>query len=283
MANEKRSSLAYGDYRPFIEGGILSRLKYWNPFRRDAKAEIINSIKKALERQTRETLIACYLKPAENLRWTGKVQGSCNRYDISVFNFHEDCLFAEHHHAFIKKHFGGPFVTLPALFSDGTILFTLSMPKMRRVTRDDSIEEKILHLNGNFLREAKTFKTPSEILPIDFYALSYGTPYHDRIKSAVEALRISERKIPLVPIHGDFKPENLYVSAGEKIILTNYARSGWHVPYYDLFHYAGHRRPWFVDGMRDYFKLYLLDQVHAALGRKDNKAIERILKIYESP
>jgi thiamine kinase-like enzyme len=82
-----------------------------------------------------------------------------------------------------------------------------------------------------------------------------------------------------VPIHGDMTPWNIFVSKEEKLILVDYERAGWHVPFYDVFHYILQpwalrphtpdlaalifKKDWYEKGwLNEALILYLIDQLY---------------------
>lgn len=115
------------------------------------------------------------------------------------------------------------------------------------------------------------------MIPLDFHALCINAGYVD-LSALVRqwpALR-SHAQVPIVPIHGDVTPWNLFINDDEKIVLTDYDRAGWHVPYYDYYHYILHpvsgraRAPKlssfaFDTGhvqANEFLRLYLIDQIY---------------------
>mgnify|MGYP000913193078 CR=1 FL=1 len=44
-------------------------------------------------------------------------------------------------------------------------------------------------------------------------------------------------QMPIIPIHGDMTPWNIYVDGNERLVLSSFERAGWHVPFYDVFHF----------------------------------------------
>lgn len=215
-------------------------------------------------------------------RAIGIVKTSETVYFVKIHAQPEECLFEERQARFVKEMFSGSFLTAPILVSAGNCLFFQFIPRLRAVQADDHIEERLLHLTKNFLDQHAITKDLSDCIPLDLFALCHGTQYADLGKKIRSWIEKNDQQIRHIPVHGDMTPWNMFVNQEEKIVLVDYERAGWQVPFYDLFHYVLqsqalaknvkaleqilYRKNWFyAEGMRNLLILYVIDQFYLDL------------------
>lgn len=196
---------------------------------------------------------------------------------IKIFAKPDDVIFATHQARFVQEHFSGPFVILPVTLQQENLLAAPFIRRKRAIARNDYIEEKLLHLADIFAQNTTIYKDIHDMIPIDFYALCINAGYVD-LSALVRqwpALR-SHAQVPIVPIHGHMTQWNLFINDDDKIVLTDYDRAGWHIPYYDYYHYILHEASGkknapklssfkFQTGhvqSNEFLRLYLIDQIY---------------------
>lgn len=198
-------------------------------------------------------------------------------HTVKVFSKPDDVIFATHQARFVQEHFSGPFVILPVTLHQENLLASPFVQRKRAIVKNDYIEEKLLHLADIFAQNTTIRKDIHDMIPIDFHALCINAGFVD-LSALVRqwpALR-SHAQVPIVPIHGDLTRDNLFINHDEKIVLTDYDRAGWHVPYYDYYHYilypaSGRKHPGKLSSFGfdaghvqsdEFLRLYLIDQIY---------------------
>lgn len=170
--------------------------------------------------------------------YIGIIDTPQGRNFVKVYPKQEDLIFQLHQAKFIQEHFSGPFTTIPVLRAQDSFLVSPHIPRKRSIDKDDHIDSNIIHLSNRLRNATQVFKPARDIIPIDIGVIfmKAGDPVlYRRIRSwALE----QHQPLPIIPVHGDMTPWNLYVSLEEKIVLTDYERAGWHVPFYDYFHFV---------------------------------------------
>lgn len=287
--------------------GMLERtalkLQRLLPKKISPKTNMLEQIEREMVKAGLATIQAAFLYDTgwyKRTHWIGAVETGKGRYFVKVYAQPEDVLFEERHHAFIREHFSGPFVTVPAVVAQNGVLATPIMARSRDVNSDDHIEEKLLQINEEFLKKPGMCKAPREMIPLDLRTLVHGSEHQERIKRALSWVQARGSAVPLVPVHGDATSWNMFVSADEKIVLIDYERAGWHVAYYDVFHFIlqnaallprhqGLKRlilnkNWYLrEKMEEALVLYLLDQLsfdlhEAAIGGYNRKHFQRLIR-----
>lgn len=218
----------------------------------------------------------------KNTLVTGFVKNDKVLYYIKLFKTQEDVIFHKYQSDFIQEHFTGPFLTTPVIKSLGNGLVYEYAERARNVNDDDHIEKKLIHLSAMLVKEKSTRKHVSELMPLDMGVLCQKTSNQELHERLIKWLVNQTGIMDIIPVHGDMTRDNLFVNEDEKHILVDYERSGWHVAYYDYFHYLlqhlarGSTAPNIntINFETDYprFKqaliVYLIDQLHHDLSNK---------------
>ncbi|MDB5478273.1 MAG: hypothetical protein JWM96_768 [Alphaproteobacteria bacterium] len=290
-AKGRKNFLAFGDYRVFLPylswtgpkqasvpkflDSLLLRLQFYlRPNARPANAELWKKIKSGFSSPV-QSMLLYRTEDARDTDHAGFIKTDYKNYFIRIFKRHEDLIYQSHQIRFVQEYFAGPFVTTAVVNFFKTILVQEFIRQKRRIDATDYVEKKIIHLSEQFLSRPGTKKFPRDIIPLDLPSVFTGD--FDSLGKSIRAWVVRQTcMLHMVPIHGDMTPWNMFVDAEEKLILTCYERAGWHVPYYDYFHYllqpkARNGRATPIDKIKfdvtyDYLlqakALYLIDQLY---------------------
>jgi hypothetical protein len=212
-------------------------------------------------------------------QWIGAMAFKGADYFVKIFKESEECLFETRQNAFVRDHFNGPFVTVPISMTSHIHMLMPLVRRVRPVGPHDHIMEKLILVNDTFLRHNAITKEALDMVPMDMHSIVHGLSYQPVIRAASDFLSGQKKPVSVVPMHGDMTPWNMFVGADEKIILVDYERAGWHVAYYDLFHYtlqplalradftplaqAFKGQEWFdATALKNHLILYLMDQIY---------------------
>lgn len=295
--------LSYGDYRRHI-GQLAFRtgwrqkllrfvlhMQYLNPFRPKPKKQPFLSLANILPGLVSAPISSALFFDTSWYKETkaiGILRAAETDYFVKVHTQPEECLFEERQARFVADVFSGSFMTAPILVSAANCLLYKVIERSRDITDDDHIEERLLHLTKEFLDRHAVTKNLGESVPLDLYALCFGTAYAGLGKKIRAWVERNEQTLRHIPVHGDMTPWNLFVNPDEKIVLVDYERSGWQVPFYDLFHFilqpqalrknkkaltnVLYRKPWFhAEAMKTILTLYMIDQFYLDLSDHKTK------------
>jgi len=157
---------------------------------------------------------------------------------IKIYPKQEDLVYQQHQARFIQEYFTGPFTTIPVTRAQDIFLVSPYVQKKRPVDKEDHIASNIIHLCNKLKDTTQVFKTPQDIIPIDIGVTFMKANEVELYRKIRTWIAQQNYMLPIIPVHGDLTPWNLFVSLEEKIVLTDYERAGWHVPFYDYFHFV---------------------------------------------
>ena len=292
--------LAYGRYRPLVchvnfktrTGRLLDKAAL-------AVQSVLHISKKADNRHlmvwndmrnrvnyTIDAMILYDTSWYKECQYIGFLKTESKTHFIRYFRQPEDIVFFHHQNQLIQQYFHGIFSTVPVTLSDGNVLLQPVVSRKRSVQKNDHIEDKIVYYTQKTLKSETIRKDIRDIVPIDFFFLcsfeKKGSDLPVKVRVWLDSI---QDPVPLIPVHGDLTPWNIIINQQEQAVLIDYERAGWHVPYYDLFHYTlqeqalaantscldYYLKKWaddFGPDTRTYLILYLIDQIHYDLNSK---------------
>jgi hypothetical protein len=137
----------------------------------------------------------------------------------------------------VEDHFSGPFVIPHVINCQDGVLVTDCIVKQRPITSEDAVLDRLFYYTDQAITQSKTSKIPKDIIPLNFPSLFVKLENSDLIRRIREWLQQATESLPMIAIHGDMTPWNIHVDTHERLILNSFERAGWHVPYYDVFHF----------------------------------------------
>ena len=288
----------YGDYAAHIDQlafrrgwrqallrNLLKAQAFW-PFSPKVKSSPLHAVAAVLPTLTSGTVRSALFHDTswyKEARAIGMLRTAETTYFVRVHTQPEECLFEERQARFAAEMFSGSFIIAPILHSRSNCLMYKAVKQNRPIAPEDHIEERLLHLIKMFIDRHAMTKNLSESIPFGIFALCFSSGKEALGKKIREWIDRSNRGISHIPVHGDMTPWNMFVTDEEKIALIDYERAGWHVPFYDVFHYVLqpealkrndkalkdilYRKPWYHhQAMKHLLTLYLIDQFYLDLG-----------------
>ena len=300
--------MGYGDYRSQVEqlsfrqgwrGTLLNvylKAQYFLPFKNSPLKPPFQSVAQNLLNAAPSPIISGLFYDTSWYKETksiGIVRTAETEYFVKIYTLPEECLFEERQAKFVADMFSGSFIVAPIMHSKGNCLFYKSIKHLRPVGAEDHIEERLLHITKDFIDRHAVTKNLSESIPLGLFAFCHGTEYAGLAQKIRTWIEKNERGISHIPVHGDMTSWNMFVNTEEKIVLVDYERSGWHVPFYDLFHYVLqpqalkknknalqnilYRKTWYHrDIMKVLLTLYIIDQFYLDLSDHKIRGFDNI-------
>lgn len=167
----------------------------------------------------------------------GAIKTDDRQLFVKIYKRREDAALAMQQTSFIQYYFSNAFTTVPALAThDNIILFPL-LPHAKAVITSDKIQKILVE---NAMRHLQGI-LPSPKPAVDHVNLNLPSLLQKEgqidLWHRIRDLLLSIGPIPTVPIHGDVTPWNLFMSDSNQPVLIDYERAGWHVPFYDCWHF----------------------------------------------
>jgi hypothetical protein len=188
-------------------------------------------------------------------RWRGVIQSDGQYYTVKTFQLHEDAYHEYTQTKIVEQYFTGPFIVPHVINCQEGILISQFIAKARSIQTDDGVLDRLHHYTHHAIEHAVTSKLAVDFIPLNFPALFTKLEDTALTRFVREWLGEYKTKLPVTPIHGDMTPWNIYVDAQERIVLSNFERSGWHVPFYDIFHFHLQTEALFTSKPKSVFKL----------------------------
>lgn len=211
----------------------------------------------------------------------GAIKTDDRQLFVKIYKRREDAALAMQQASFIQYYFSTAFTTVPALECYDNIVTSPLLPHQNKTAPADIIHKILLenaqrHLHGILPSPKPALDHVNLNLPSLLQKEGQIDLWH-RVRDFLVGLD----PIPTVPIHGDVTPWNIFMSDSNLPVLIDYERAGWHVPFYDYWHFycqprilKGHT-PAILDAISDVYRktqidirylaqtalLYLLDQL----------------------
>jgi hypothetical protein len=242
-----KNYLAYGSYKNLITHlnfrlGLRNVLdKFFLRFQSllpttvapDAKANIVfNSISNHFHLV--DAMIMFDTSWYKDALYIGVIETNKQKYFFKSFSTSEEVIYQGHAAKFAEQYFADDFYIIPVI---ATVGVTLISPFIVRKAAAPDVEKNILALSEKLIKHTTTFKLVSDIIPIDFKHVLLKSGKETQLSSISKWLESQSMEIPIIPVHGDMTPWNMFVDTQNRIVLSDYETAGWHIGYYDYFHY----------------------------------------------
>lgn len=167
----------------------------------------------------------------------GAIKTDDRQLFVKIYKRREDAALAVQQASFIQHYFSDYFTTVPALNTyDNIVIFPL-LPHQTKSVPHEVVQKSLL---DNALNHLKGI-LPSPKAALDHVNLNLPSLLQKNgeihLWHAIRELLATVTAIPTVPVHGDVTPWNIFMSDSNLPVLIDYERAGWHVPFYDCWHY----------------------------------------------
>jgi hypothetical protein len=170
-------------------------------------------------------------------RWQGVFESDDQLYGVKVFQNHEDAYHEYAQTKIVEQHFTGPFIVPSIVNCQEGFLISRFVSRERHCMAEDGVLDRLIYHTKQAVENCTAFKIPVDIVPLNYPGLFLKLENSDLIRRVKKWLSSHPDQIPMIPIHGDMTPWNIFVDTHEKLVLTSFERAGWHVPFYDVFHF----------------------------------------------
>jgi hypothetical protein len=170
-------------------------------------------------------------------QFIGGISTDDRQFFIKAYKHADDAVLAKQQSDFINHYFGSDFTIVPVMsINDRTVFYPLMSHASKHVTPKD-IEKRLIALNkAHAERFSRALKPALDYINLNLPNLLQKTGYIDLWKSVHQRLSTA-KQLPMVPVHGDVTPWNVFYSEKLSPVLVDYERAGWHVPFYDCWHF----------------------------------------------
>lgn len=185
----------------------------------------------------RVTVLMLHAIDQKQTLWQGVVESDGQLYGVKVFQNHEDAYHEYAQTKIVEQYFTGPFIVPSIVHCQDGFLISRFVSRERSSLGEDGVLDRLIYHTKQAVENCTAFKVPGDIVPLNYPGLFLKLENSDLIRRVKKWLSGHSEQIPMIPIHGDMTPWNIFVDAHEKLVLTSFERAGWHVPFYDVFHY----------------------------------------------
>lgn len=183
------------------------------------------------------TSMALFSTDMQKTIWHGVVQTERNLYMIKLLPNHDDAYHEYGQTKIVEQYFTGPFVVPHIVNCQEGVLVSRFLSRARPVQMEDAIADRLMYYTTQAIDHCTSFKVPKDFMPLNFHGLFIKLEDSHLIHMTKKWLAGQPDQMPIIPIHGDMTPWNIYVDGQERLVLSSFERAGWHVPFYDVFHY----------------------------------------------
>lgn len=249
---DKRKNTAYllaGDYRDLIESalprnGILGLWRkarlligYYLPKKPLSEPQRMFVDKISNLMGGRITSLLFYSTDHLQTRWRGVLESDGQLFSIKVFQNRDDAYHEATQTKIVEQYFTGPFIVPHVVQCQDGILISRFVPRMRGILAEDGVLDRLQYATIESMNKSTSFKVPKDIVPLNFPGLFVKLENSELTRRVKEWLAGHPDQMPIIPIHGDMTPWNIYVDESERLVLSSFERAGWQVPFYDVFHF----------------------------------------------
>lgn len=202
----------------------------------DHKSDIIHDNLKKLFNNTIHSFILFNTNWYKESLYIGLLEGQNKLYFIKILSSIEDCEYQKFQSIFIQNNFSSEF-TIPSIEKTNQNIIAYEYIEQSGYSYSDAcIKDKIIALNKKFISESTIVKSTTTIIPDDFF---YIIKEQARLSELVRNWINSNTGIefPIIPVHGDMTPWNVFSSKDNSIILVDFESAHWNIPFYDYYHY----------------------------------------------
>ena len=250
--SDKRRRMTYmlaGDYRPLLDVALpQSGLRgMWRKWRLHAcyylpKKPLDEQQKLFVERVKalvggHLTSYVLYTTDLGQTRWRGVLQSEDQLFSVKAFQSRDDANHEFTQTKIVEQYFTGPFIVPHVVQCQDGLMISRFIPRSRAILIEDSVLDRLFFTTQELVNKATAFKVPKDIVPLNFPGLFVKLENSALTRAVKEWLIEHPDQMPIIPIHGDMTPWNIYVDGNERLVLSSFERAGWHVPFYDVFHF----------------------------------------------
>ncbi len=183
------------------------------------------------------TSYVLYTTDMGQTRWRGVLQSEGQLYAIKAFQSRDDAYHEFTQTKIVEQYFSGPFIVPHVVHCQDGLLISRFIPRGRQILQEDSVLDRLFFTTKEMIDKSTSFKVPKDIVPLNFPGLFVKLENSALTRAVKEWLVEHPDQMPIIPIHGDMTPWNIYVDENERLVLSSFERAGWHVPFYDVFHF----------------------------------------------
>ncbi len=243
--------LAYGQYQSLLNDivfltGWRGRLeKLWLRIqifypRRSVKTRILLQHWHTINRALNVPIKACLLWQTDwykNTSFIGGVSTDERRLFVKAYKQRDDATLAMQQTHFAQHYFSEAFNIVAYAMCQGHVIFYPLLPHLNKHVQSKTIPDKLVELNQNYTEKFDTVAKPAlDYIHLNLPALLQKNDQLLLWQRARTYLATCSM-LPMVPVHGDVTPWNIFYSDALQPVLIDYERAGWHVPFYDCWHF----------------------------------------------
>ena len=228
-------------------------------------------------------------------QFIGGVTTDDRRFFIKAYKHADDASLAKQQSDFVNHYFNTAFTIVPVMSMHDRLVIYPLLPHATKAIAADDIEKRLIDLQIQYNAQfSRALKPALDYINLNLPNLLQKSG-HAELWHSVRQFLATCPPLPMVPVHGDVTTWNIFYSDQLLPVLVDYERAGWHVPFYDCWHF--YCQPLIMYGktpdLRSYIKnihtktqielatlqqtalLYLLDQLAYDLQDHDDYKVQQ--------